>query len=130
VTVASIVEREAAVADERPMIASVYLNRLAIGMKLEADPTVQYAMGYQYDTGEWWNLNLTQDDYYAVDSPYNLYLYEGLPPGPIANPGLSSIQAVITPAESPYFYFRAACDGSGRHVFSETFEEHVGNACQ
>jgi len=129
VTVASIVEREAAVAEERPMIASVYLNRLASGMKLEADPTVQYAMGYQYDSGEWWNPNLTQNDYYAVDSPYNLYLYEGLSPGPIANPGLSSIQAVVYPAETTYFYFRAACDGSGRHVFAETFEEHIANAC-
>lgn len=130
VTVASIVEREARVADERPTIADVYLNRLEVGMKLEADPTVQYAMGYQVDTDQWWNLNLTQDDYYAVDSPYNTYLYPGFPPGPIANPGLSAIQAVIQPADTPYLYFRATCDDSGRHNFATTFEEHVANACQ
>ncbi len=128
-TLASIVEREARVADERPAIASVYLNRLAIGMKLDADPTVQYAMGYQPNTGEWWNLALTQADYYSVDSPFNTYLYPGLPPAPIASPGLDAIMAVIYPAETPYFYFRAACDGSGRHNFAVTFEEHVANAC-
>lgn len=129
VTLASIVEREAVVADERPTIASIYLNRLSAGMRLEADPTVQYAMGYQADTGQWWNLNLTQSDYLSVDSPYNTYLYAGLPPGPIASPGLSSIQAVIYPAQTPYLFFRAACDGSGRHLFATTFEEHVNNAC-
>lgn len=129
VTLASIVEREVAVADERPVIASVYLNRLSVGMRLEADPTVQYAMGYQPDTGQWWNLALTLDDYHAVDSPYNTYLYAGIPPGPIANPSLGSIEAVIYPAETDYLFFRAACDGSGRHNFALTFEEHVANAC-
>ncbi len=129
VTLASIVEREAIIAEEQPTIASVFLNRLRAGMMLQADPTVQYAMGYQADSGEWWNLNLTQDDYTGVESPYNTYLYEGLPPGPIANPGLSAIQAVIYPADTPYLYFRAACDGSGRHTFAVTFEEHVANAC-
>jgi UPF0755 protein len=129
VTLASIVEREAAIPDERPVIASVYLNRLAIGMNLQADPTVQYAMGYQPDAGQWWNLALTQDDYHAVDSPYNTYLYLGLPPGPIANPGLDAIEAAIYPAETDYLYLRAACDGSGRHNFAVTFEEHVANAC-
>ncbi len=127
---ASIVEREGIVADELPTIASVYLNRLVVDMKLEADPTVQYAMGYQADTGDWWNLYLTQDDYYAVESPYNTYLYPGLPPGPIANPGINAINAVIYPEETPYYYFRAACDGSGRHNFAITFEEHVANGCQ
>ncbi len=129
VTLASIVEREAVVPDERPIIASVYLNRLAIGMNLQADPTVQYAMGYQPATGQWWNLALTQEDYHAIDSPYNTYLYPGLPPGPIANPGLGSIEAVIYSAETDYLYLRAACDGSGRHNFAMTFEEHVANAC-
>lgn len=128
-TLASIVEREAVVADERPIIASVYLNRLQQGMKLEADPTVQYAMGFQTETGQWWNLNLTQFDYANVDSPYNTYLYVGLPPGPISNPGLDSISAVIYPQQTPYFFFRAACDGSGRHRFAATFEEHVANEC-
>lgn len=129
ITVASIVEREARVADERAMIADVYLNRLEQGMNLEADPTVQYAMGYQPDTLQWWNLNLTQADYYAVDSPYNTYLYPGVPPGPIANPGIDAIQAVLRPADTPYLYFRATCDESGRHTFAVSYEEHVANAC-
>jgi UPF0755 protein len=129
ITLASIVEREAVVSEERPLIASVYLNRVAAGMKLEADPTVQYAMGYQAATNQWWNLNLTQDDYAAVDSPYNTYLYAGLPPGPIANPGLASILAVIYPANSPYLFFRAKCDGSGQHNFAVTYEQHLSNAC-
>jgi UPF0755 protein len=128
-TLAAIVEREAAVADERPAIAGVYLNRLAAGMKLEADPTVQYAMGYQAASGEWWYRGLTQADYTLVDSPYNTYLYPGLPPGPIANPGLDAILAVIYPMDNPYLFFRAACDGSGRHNFAMTFEEHLANAC-
>ncbi len=127
VTLASIIEREAVRADERPLIASVFFNRLAAGMRLEADPTVQYALGLQPD-GQWWKRALTLEDL-AVDSPYNTYVYAGLPPGPIANPGLSSLQAVAAPADSPFFYFRAACDGSGRHVFAITFEEHLANAC-
>jgi UPF0755 protein len=129
VTLASIVEREAVLAEERPQIASVYLNRLQIGMLLEADPTVQYAMGYQIDTGQWWNLNLTQADYHAVDSPYNTYLYPGLPPGPIASPGIDSIRAVVYPAQTPYLFFRKTCDNSGAHNFSTTYEEHLGYAC-
>jgi UPF0755 protein len=129
VTLASIVEREAVVAEERPTIASVYLNRVTIGMRLEADPTVQYGMGYQVETGQWWNLNLTQDDYTNAVSPYNTYLNEGLPPGPIASPSLSSMLAVIYPNQTDYYFFRAACDGSGRHIFATTFEEHVANAC-
>ena len=127
VTLASIIEREAVHPDERPLIASVFLNRLAVGMKLEADPTVQYAVGLQPD-GQWWKRSLTFEDL-SFDSPYNTYVYPGLPPGPIANPGLSSLQAVALPADSPYFYFRAACDGSGRHVFAVSFEEHLANAC-
>lgn len=129
IKLASIVEREAVLDEERPMIASVYLNRLREGVKLEADPTVQYAMGYQADSGQWWNLNLTTDDYHTVDSPFNTYLYPGLPPGPISSPGISSIMAVIYPADTPYFFFRVACDGSRRHNFAKTYEEHVQNAC-
>jgi UPF0755 protein len=129
VTLAAIVEREAVANDERPIIASVYLNRLAQGIKLDADPTVQYAMGYQPATDQWWNLGLTQDDYLLVDSPYNTYLYTGLPPGPIASPGLASIHAVIYPAVTPYIYFRAKCDGSGQHNFAVTYEEHLANGC-
>lgn len=127
VTLASIVEREAAVPDERPLIASVFLNRLAIGMNLDADPTVQYALGLQPD-GSWWKSPLTSDDL-QIESPFNTYRYPGLPPAPIANPGLSSLRAVAFPAETPYYYFRALCDGSGRHAFAVTFEEHLRNAC-
>jgi UPF0755 protein len=127
VTLASIVEREAIVPDERPLIASVFLNRLAQGIKLDADPTVQYALGRQPD-GAWWKLTITLEDL-QFDSPYNTYLYAGLPPSPIANPGLDSLRAVAFPESSPYLYFRAACDGSGRHTFAETFEQQLQNAC-
>ncbi len=127
VTLASIVEREAVVTDERPLIASVFFNRLAQGIKLDADPTVQYALGQQPD-GTWWKPGLSFDDL-QFDSPYNTYLYAGLPPSPIANPGLASLRAVAFPETSPYLYFRAACDGSGRHTFAETFDQHVLNAC-
>jgi UPF0755 protein len=127
VTLASIVEREAIVPDERPLIAGVFLNRLRQGMRLEADPTVQYALGRQ-PGGEWWKAPLSQADL-ELDSPYNTYLYSGLPPGPIANPGLSSLQAVAEPAQTEFLFFRAACDGSGRHRFATTFDEHLSNAC-
>jgi len=127
VTLASIIEREAVVADERPQIASVFLNRLALGIKLDADPTVQYALGRQPD-GNWWKSGLTFADL-ELDSPYNTYRFPGLPPGPIANPGLASLEAVAQPAETAFLYFRAACDGSGRHQFAVTFEQHQANAC-
>jgi UPF0755 protein len=128
ITLASIVEREAVLAEERPLIAGVFLNRLALGMKLDADPTVQYALGYQADQQNWWKKGLTLDDL-AFDSPYNTYIYTGLPPGPIASPGLDSIRAVVSPEASDYLYFRAACDNSGRHLFARTLEEQVANAC-
>jgi len=128
VTLASIVQREAIVQDEMPMIASVFINRLAIDMKLDSDPTVQYAVGYQAGRGGWWTNPLSLDDL-QVDSPYNTYIYKGLPPGPISNPSLAAMQAVAAPAQTPYYYFRAACDGSGRHNFARTFEEQVQNAC-
>ena len=128
VILASIVERETVVEDEMPLIASVFLNRLAIGMSLEADSTVQYALGYQDASETWWKNPLSLDDL-QVDSPYNTYLYGGLPPGPIANPGSVALKAVAFPAQAGYYYFRAACDGSGEHRFAETFEEHVQNAC-
>ncbi len=126
-TVASIVEREAVVPAERPTIAAVYLNRIANGIRLEADPTVQYAMGYQPATNQWWKTPVFLEEYSGVDSPYNTYLYPGLPPGPIASPGLSSIDAVLHPDQHNYLYFVALPDGSGAHVFSETFAEHSEN---
>ena len=126
VTLASIVEREAVWRDEHALIASVYRNRLAIDMALQADPTVQYAL--QGARGDWWP-QITRADYRDVISPYNTYFNRGLPPGPIASPGLSAIQAAVFPAESEYYYFRAACDGSHYHNFAITFDGHLQNAC-
>jgi UPF0755 protein len=127
VTLASIVEREAVVPEERPRIAAVFLNRLSAGMTLDADPTIQYALGFQPD-GNWWKRALTFDDL-ELQSAYNTYRQQGLPPGPIANPGYASLEAVGFPADTNELYFRALCDGSGRHAFAETFEEHLQNAC-
>ena len=126
-TLASIVEREAVVAAERPAIAAVYLNRLAVGMKLDADPTVQYALGYQPESEQWWKTPVFLEEYTSAVSPYNTYLNTGLPPGPIASPGLSSIEAVLLPEPHTYLFFVALPDGSGRHVFASTFEEHQEN---
>jgi UPF0755 protein len=128
VILASIVEREAVRKEEAPLVASVYLNRLAIGMKLDADPTVQYALGYQADTNSWWKSPLSWDDL-QIDSPFNTYQIGGLPPAPISNPGMEALQAAAFPQTSPYYYFRAACDGSGYHVFAVTLEEQIANAC-
>jgi UPF0755 protein len=128
VTLASIVQREAIAEEEMPMIASVFTNRLVAGMRLDSDPTVQYALGYDDAKGSWWKNPLSLDDL-QVDSPYNTYQIRGLPPGPIANPSLNALRAVAFPADTPYYYFRAACDGSGKHNFAETFEQHQANAC-
>jgi UPF0755 protein len=125
VTLASIVEREAVVAEERPIIAGVFLNRLEEGMNLDSCPTVQYALGYQEDTGQWWKTPLALEELDHVNSPYNTYLHQGLPPGAICNPGLASIQAVLKPVETDYLYFLAKGDGS--HAFAKTFEEHLQN---
>jgi len=131
VTIASIVEREAVIPTERPTIASVYLNRLQIGQPLQADPTTQYALGFQQDQGTWWKRGLTLDDLrYADPGGYNTYVNPSLPPGPIASPGLSSLQAALQPAQTNFFYFVAACNGDGTHQFSITFEEHQSKLCQ
>ncbi len=111
---ASIIEAEARADDEKPLISSVYHNRLKRRMKLQADPTVIYALGGL-------DRPLLYKDL-EVDSPYNTYKYEGLPPGPINSPGLASIVAAIYPAETNYLYFVA--DGTGRHIFSHTLVEH------
>jgi UPF0755 protein len=112
-TLASIVEREAMLAEERPTIAAVYLNRLKRRMPLQADPTVQYVLGY-------WKKGLTRDDL-KTPSPYNTYLHMGLPPGPICSPGLDSFSAVLKPTQTAALYFVA--DMTGGHVFSETNEQ-------
>ena len=125
VTLASIIEREALLAEEHPTIASVYLNRLDKGMLMRADPTVQYAMGYQPTSGQWWKTPVLLEEYAGVDSPYNTYLYADLPPGPICSPGLTSIEASIHPAETEFLYFMAT--GDGGHAFAVTYEEHEAN---
>ncbi len=133
VTLASIVERETMTAEERPLIASVFLNRVRAGMPLQADPTVQYAVGYQQAGNNWWKVPLTLSDL-EFNHPYNTYVISGLPPGPIANPGVGSLQAVAEPAQTDYLFFVLDCfsDPVGRHVFSRTYEEHVAHVqkCQ
>ncbi|MEM7118120.1 MAG: endolytic transglycosylase MltG [Chloroflexota bacterium] len=127
VTLASIVEREAVVGEERPLIAGVFHNRLRAQMFLQADPTVQYALGsLTGGAGEnWWKSPLDVADL-SLDSPYNTYQQADLPPGPIANPSLGSLQAVAEPAETPYLFFFADCaeEAQGTHLFSETYAEH------
>ena len=128
VTLASIMQREAVQADEAPQIASVYLNRLKIGMKLDADPTIQYALGYNAVQQTWWTNPMVANDFQVV-SPYNTYLNDGLPPTPIDNPSLNSLQAVASPADTPYYYFSARCDASGYHNFAQTLDQHLQNLC-
>ncbi len=120
VTLASIVEKEAQVASERPLIAAVYRNRLDRGIGLAADPTVIYALKR---LGRW-NGNIRRDDL-RMQSPYNTYRYAGLPPGPICSPGLASLRAAAAPAAVPYLYFVSRNDGT--HVFAETLQEHNRN---
>lgn len=118
VKLASIVEREARDRGESAVIAGVYTNRLEIGMKLDADPTIQYALG------EWRELSLED---LKMDSPYNTYRYAQLPPTPIANPGAAALEGAARPADHPYFYFVAKSDGTRGHAFSVTLEEHEAN---
>jgi UPF0755 protein len=120
VTLASLVEKETARAEERPIVAAVYRNRLAIGMGMQADPTVIYALRQR---GRY-NGNIRRVDL-AIDSPYNTYRYRGLPPGPIAAPGRAALEAALAPADSKYLYFVSRNDGS--HVFAETLREHNAN---
>lgn len=128
IILASVVEREAVLHEEQGAIAGVFIKRYKEGIPLEADPCVQYALGFNQVQRTWWTNPLTSD-HLRTDSPYNTYVYNGLPPGPISNPGIEAIHATAFPEETPYYYFRAACDGSGRHLFAETFEQHQANAC-
>jgi len=128
IALASIVEREAIIIDEQPLIASVFLNRLNIGMKLDSDPTVQYSIGYDREKNNWWKNPLTYADL-QINSLYNTYIFAGLPPAPICNPSKSAINSVALPSETTYYYFRAKCDSSSRHNFSETLSEHIEYEC-
>ena len=124
VILASIVEKETGVADERAKVAGVFINRLKTGMRLQSDPTVIYALTAgvpeQEGKGPLGRRLLRKD--LKFDSPYNTYVYSGLPPGPIANPGRESIRAVLMPEDHKYFYFVA--DGTGGHFFSKTLKQH------
>jgi UPF0755 protein len=120
VTLASLIERETPQAQERPMVASVFYNRLKLGLPLQCDPTVQYALDLEGKP----TPKVTAADL-SVQSPYNTYLHRGLPPGPIANPGDASLRAARNPAQTHYLYFVA--NGSGGHFFSSTLEEHNRN---
>lgn len=120
VALASLVEKETAKADERPIVAAVYRNRLRIGMALQADPTVVYVLR---KAGRY-NGNIRREDL-GLDSPYNTYRHAGLPPGPIAAPGRASLEAALMPASVPYLYFVSRNDGS--HVFAVTLAEHNRN---
>jgi UPF0755 protein len=120
VTLAALVEKETAQDAERPVVAAVYRNRLRVGMPMQADPTVVFAL----QRAGRWNGNLTRDDL-AFDSPYNTYRHAGLPPGPIAAPGRRALDAVVSPAAVDYLYFVSRNDGT--HVFAATLREHNRN---
>ena len=120
---ASLVEEEAQKPEERPLISAVYHNRLKIGMGLQCDATVIYAL----QRAGRWNGNITKADL-SMDSPYNTYRYRGLPPGPIANPGRASLEAAVKPANVDYIYYVSRNDGS--HAFATTLEEHNRNVHQ
>lgn len=128
-TLAAVVEKEGIMAEELPVIAAVFLNRLQLGMALQADPTVQFAVASERDGEEGWWPALSLEDK-ELDSPYNTYVYPDLPPGPIANPGIDAIRAVIDSAETTYLFFVATCDGSDRHAFAETLDEHSANVAR
>lgn len=124
VKIASLVEREARHDSDRPIVAGVILNRLKEGMSLDLDATLQYAIGYSTSEKKWWKQGLTNDDK-EIASSYNTYRNQGLPPTPISNPGLESLQAVINPADTDYFYYIS--DKNGVNHYAKTLEEHEKN---
>ena len=128
VTMASMIEREnhINIPNEMEQMASVFYNRMAIGMPFQSDPTVQYGLRNLTGSGDWWPA-ITQADYTAVDSPYNTYLYPGFPPGPICMVSVEALHAVAFPAQTDFLYFRA-CPGDDFHRFSVTHQEHL-DAC-
>ncbi len=124
VTIASLVEREAKHDVDRPLVASVITNRFEIGMKLDIDATIQYALGYQPKEKTWWKKGLTRDDI-DLTSPYNTYRVAGLPPTPIANPGLAALKAAANPAKTDYMYY--ITDKQGINRYGKTIQEHNMN---
>ncbi len=124
ITLASIIEREVKKDEDRRIVAGILLKRLKEGWRLETDATIQYALGYQETKKTWWKKNLTRDDL-QVDSLYNTYIYAGLPPGPICSPGMSSIEAVVSPINSKYWYYLS--DKQGNIHYAITNEEHEMN---
>ncbi len=124
VIIASLVEREAKYQEDRPLIASVILNRLDLKMKLDIDATVQYALGYQTKEKTWWKKELALEDL-DIDSPYNTYKNNGLPPTPISNPGIAAIEAVLNAPSTEYLYYIA--DKSGKSHFAKNINEHNFN---
>ncbi|MCL5432762.1 MAG: endolytic transglycosylase MltG [Patescibacteria group bacterium] len=124
ITIASLIEREARFPEDRPLIASVIMNRLELSMPLQIDATIQYLLGYQLDEKSWWKKSLTIDDL-KLDSSYNTYQNTNLPPGPISNPGIDSIKAAINPANTDYLYYLS--DSSGHNHYSKTLAEHNAN---
>lgn len=121
VTIASLVEREARFPKDRALVASVITNRLNLGMKLDIDATLQYALGYQEDQKRWWKKGLTDSDK-TINSPYNTYRVLGLPPTPISNPGVAALNAALNPTQTDYLYYIS--DKSGRNHYAETFKQH------
>jgi len=122
--IASLLEREVQSFEDKRIVAGILLNRLAVEMPLQVDATVQYALGYNAVEQSWWKKNLTSKDL-KIDSPYNTYLYPGLPPGPIANPGLESLLAVAQFQSSDYYYYLT--DKKGIMHYAETYEGHSNN---
>ncbi len=127
VTLASIVEREGVSAEDRPIIAGILLRRLEADWPLQVDATLQYSLGYQANEKSWWKKYLSDEDR-SVKSPYNTYLNTGLPPGPICNPGLAAITAVIYPKSSDYWYY--IHDPKGVAHYAKTIEEHNANVAR
>lgn len=124
ITLASIVEREGRTKEERSVIAGILLRRLQADWPLQVDATIQYALGYQAREKTWWKKYLTKDDM-TIRSPYNTYIYPGLPPGPISNPGIESIKAVIYPKDTNFWYYLH--DPAGGVHYAETIEQHNAN---
>ena len=124
ITIASLIEREAKLTEDIPIVSSVIQNRLTLGMKLDVDATIQYALGYQVGEKRWWKKELSKDDI-ALNSPYNSYRNAGLPPTPIGNPGLNAIRAALNPANTDYLYY--VSDKKGKIPPATTIQEHNAN---